>query len=168
MAVQQLKIGIAGMIEGRVIPVFRRMAPCTIVTTTAVMGVIFSVAADTSRWRARECTIFVTSEALGTLMFADQRKVRCRVIKPGVEPLGRLVAGCTIGTHGLFVRQVFLVTIDAVGLHLTVLRVGGMASGTLGLQMCAGYFEVSKRMIEEIFIENDDDRVPTFVLGMTS
>ena len=49
MAIKQLKFCVAGMIEARVIPVFRGMAVCTVVTAAAVMGVVFGVTANTGR-----------------------------------------------------------------------------------------------------------------------
>jgi len=72
MAVEQLKLCIAGMIETRLIPVFRSVATCAVIAAATVVGIVFRMAANTGRCRTRECPIFVTTKACSILMFANE------------------------------------------------------------------------------------------------
>ena len=102
------------------------------------------MAANTGRLRTWECPIFVTTQALSILVLTDKRKVRCGVIKFGVQPLGRLVTSCAIGAHGFFVRQDVPVAIHAVRRRFTILLVCCMAVGTFGLQVRTGQVEIGE------------------------
>ena len=76
MAVEQLKLRIAGMIETRLVPVFRSVATGAVIAAATVVGIVFRMAANTGRCRTRECPIFVTTKARRILMFANEQKVR--------------------------------------------------------------------------------------------
>ena len=59
------------MIEARVVPVFGRVTTRAVVAAAPVMGIVFCMTIDTCRRRARECPIFVTTEARNILMLAN-------------------------------------------------------------------------------------------------
>ena len=49
-----------------------------------------------------------------------------------------------------------------------MLFVSRMAAATFGLQMRTGQVEVGERMVEQLLVENHNDRISTFVLSVTA
>jgi hypothetical protein len=99
-------------------------------------------------------------------MFAKQRVLGSTVIELGFKPLGRLMARAALGAHDFVVGLILKVTIDTLGRRFPMLQIWRMTIGTLCIGMCALKVKVGKAVIKGILIQNNNDRVATFVFGV--
>jgi hypothetical protein len=79
------------MIETRIMPVSRVVAILTLLSAQPIVRIILCVAGITVRLLLLKRPIFMAIETCGFLMFADERVVRCAVIKFSIYPFGRIV-----------------------------------------------------------------------------
>ena len=112
---KQFEIGVSKMVKAGVMPVAGVMAVRTIVAAAAVMCVVFGMAVETRRRRIGKSPVFMSVQTSRIVVFAQQCVVGGAVIELGFQPIGRLVAGCTVRSHLVLVRFIFLMTVNAFG-----------------------------------------------------
>ena len=163
---KQIKIGVAGMVKARIVPVTRVVAISALVSAAAVMRVILGVAIKTGCRRVRESAVFMAVETGGLEVFSEQRVVRCRVVEFGLQPFRWLVAIDAVAAHSVLVRFVILVAVHAFRGCVPVLVIRLVAVAALGVGMRSEEFKVREAMVEGGFIQDDYGRVTAQVLRM--
>jgi hypothetical protein len=145
-------------------PIARVVAALALLTTAAVMCVIFAMTAKASGLGVQEGSVRMTIKACRLLMLAQQRVARCIVIKLCVNPFSWLVTRGTIIPHGLFMRTIILMTRHAFGGGIATLCCRLMTAGAVRFKVRARQLEIGIRMVERCFVQNNDNGVPTFML----
>lgn len=97
------------------------------------MRVVLLVTTETGRRRVRESSIFVTIEARGLKVLAEQWVIRRRMVELGLQPFCWLVARRAIRTHSVLMRLIVLVAADTGRWCFPTLQVRRMAAFTVGL-----------------------------------
>ena len=143
------------------------MAVATLLSAAAVVRVVFGVAVEASRWRALESLVFVATGALGLRMFADKRESGCVVVEFGAGLGNRGMAVRTLGAHGVAMDVVCLVAGKAVRRGIAMLGTDLVAFAAFGFRMFAEQAKVGQLVIEGVFVELHDIRIPTFMVGVT-
>ena len=113
MFAEQLEIGVSRMVKTGVVPVRWVMATRTVIAAASIMSVVLGMAVKAGGGRFRERSVFVAVQTSGVTMLAKQCVFSRAVIELGIQPLCRLMAGGTVGSHRILMRFIFFMTADA-------------------------------------------------------
>ena len=113
-------------------------------SAAAIVGIVFGMAVEASRWRRLEGLVLVTPGTLGFRMFADQREAGRVVIELHVGPGGGGVAVAALRAHGVTVDVVRLVAGKTLGRRIAVLAVRLVAFPAFGFAVLAEQREVGE------------------------
>ena len=168
MAAVQHKPRVARVVEARLAPADRAVAILTLLAALALVDVVIGVAARTRRRCVLKSLIFVTTQASGIEMLADQCKAGRVMIIFNVEPAGRRMAIAALGAKVVLMHVIGFVTAMAVLRRFAVSQVRLVALIALRICMRAEQGEVGVTVIESKLVELHDIGVAAFMIGVTA
>lgn len=134
----QQERGLPVVIEAPFRPVDWRMANSTVAGESVPVAVVRCMARQTVGWRVTKSLSFVTGQAVGVAVFAQQRKARQTVIEEDVlGPRGFIVAVFAGDSLGTLVRIVFLVAVAACCWRLSVKQRFDVTTCAFNIGVCA-------------------------------
>ena len=162
----QWKFRIAGMIEAGVRPVRGVVTVPALVATFPIVFVIVLVAGETGVRRPFKQLDFVAILARSFSVFADERVVRRIMVEVNVYPVRLIVTvGACLGRI-LLVWFVLRVTGVALIRSIAMFFVRNMTVYAFQLRMVPEQFEIRELVIKRLFVESENIRIATLVVGM--
>lgn len=160
------EVGIARVIEARVLPVSRAVTVFADFAAAAFVRVILGMTAETGRRCILVSLIPMTVKALGITMMAEQRKIRRVMIESHVEPVGGVVAIGTGSSQEAFVYVVVVMTIVAFLWRIAVLVSCRVAVSASHFCVFSQQFVVGQVMVKVFLVKVYDIGVAPFVIDM--
>lgn len=155
------------MIEGHLLPVPFAMAITALAAEFSGVDVVLSMAAHTIPRGLRQVCILVAGRTFGLDMPATQGKARLVVVKAGFLPVGLGVAMRAIAPQGSLVNVVLLMTTGTLMHRIPMFFPGDVAGRAFCDLMFSEEYKIGLPMIEAGFVQDDDESIPTQMLGMT-
>lgn len=164
----QQKVCVSCMVEGRVEPIGRLMAIAALGAAATIMCVVVGMAVVAGGGCLGERLIFVTVEASGRQVFAEQRVAGNVVVEFDFGPAGRRMAVATFGAHGFAVNVVFFVAGKARGWRITVLFFCLVAVAALRLQVLPVQGKIGQRMVKIGLVEAENVSVAALMVRVAA
>lgn len=147
-------------------PVRRLMAVAAFLSAAPIVRVILGMAAKARRRYIAKSVIGVAVETACCCMAADQRKAGLIVVKRHILPASRRMAIAATLTDRFWMGAIGFVAGRTGRLRRPVLAVGFVATGALQTIMLSLQGEIGILVLKRGFVERDDVRVTSLMLGM--
>ena len=158
------EVSIVGVVETRIFPRARVVAAFALFAASSLVRVVLGVTTEATCWRILMRLILVAVGAFRLKMFANQREVRCVVVKLHVGPVARTVTINAFASKEAVVRVVVEMTINTVTRCVAMFDIRLVAIDAFNFKVLAQQFEVCKDMIEYCFIKTQDVRAATLMI----
>ena len=159
------EVGIARVIEARVVPVGRVVAGLALLTAAPFVRIVRRVAGVSGfTGRGRKGMVRVTAETLRIPVPAHEREFRRVVIELCVMPRRRHVACAAFGSQHRIVSVVVAVAVDTCLWSIPVFYARGVTGAALVLEVFAFKRKVGETMVETSFVEDDNAGIAPFVI----